>query len=314
MEGPLLRVEDLEVRYARNMVPAVQDVSFDIHRGRTLGLVGESGSGKSTTARAIASLLRPTSGRIELAGVDLLALRGKTLRSARREFQIVFQDPYSSLNRRMKIRQIVEEPLRVHRIGDGSSRRRRVAELMDLVGLDATYLDRYPNALSGGQRQRVGIARALALNPRLVICDEAISALDVSIQAQVVNLLKDLQAQLGLTYLFIAHDLSMVRYISDRICVMYAGRIVESADRDDLYRNPLHPYTRALLSAIPVPDPAAQRGRRHLPMPPRRALERVRASELADPSLLFKPDRFPPEAEPTSHEVEAGHFVLYTDD
>ena len=271
---PLLRVQDLKVHFPVNegvlrhrrmaSIKAVDGVSFELNRGETFGLVGESGCGKSTTALAILRMLEPTAGRIVFDGEDLSACSQRQLRPVRRRMQMVFQDPFGSLNPRMRVREIVGEPLKVH--GVAGSRRRfreRVAELLDLVGLLPAMGDRYPHQFSGGQRQRIGIARALALEPELLICDEAVSALDVSIQAQVLNLLMDLQEQLGLTYLFIAHDLSVVRHISDRIGVMYLGRIVEVADRDELFERPRHPYTEALLASVPTPDPVVEAARPH---------------------------------------------------
>ena len=265
----LLEVRHLTKEFSRKKglfgkgttVRAVDDVSFSIDKGETFGLVGESGSGKTTTGRCILRLIEPTSGEVIFDGRNVLALSRPELRRARRDMQIVFQDPYSSLNPRMRVADIVEEPLIIHKLGAKAERRARVAELFRLVGLNPDHLLRYPHEFSGGQRQRIGLARALALNPSLVVADEPVSALDVSVQAQVVNLLMDLQQQLGLTYLFIAHDLRLVEHICSRTAVMYLGRIVEMGETAKLFGAPQHPYTRALLSAIPVPDPAAPRQR-----------------------------------------------------
>ena len=245
-------------------VKAVDGLNFDVFQGETLGLVGESGCGKSTTGRAILQLYKPTAGSVLFEGSDLVALKGEDLRKMRRRMQMIFQDPYASLNPRMTVGSIVAEPLEVHNIGTKSERVERVRELLKVVGLNPYFINRYPHEFSGGQRQRIGVARALAVNPAFIVCDEPISALDVSIQAQVINLLEDLQEQFGLTYLFIAHDLSVVRHISDRIAVMYLGKIMELADRDELYRNPMHPYTQALLSAVPIPDPVIEEKRQRI--------------------------------------------------
>jgi peptide/nickel transport system ATP-binding protein/oligopeptide transport system ATP-binding protein len=266
---PLLEVQHLVKEFGRtrsvlrksHIVRAVDDVSFSIDEGETFGLVGESGSGKTTTGRCILRLVEPTSGEVRFRGEDVLSFSSSRMRLARRDMQIVFQDPYSSLNPRMRVGAIVEEPLVIHRMGSKAERRARVEELFTLVGLDPEQLSRYPHQFSGGQRQRIGLARALALNPSLIIADEPVSALDVSVQAQVVNLLMDLQKQLKLTYLFIAHDLRLVRHICTRVAVMYLGKIVEMGPTERLFEAPAHPYTRALLSAIPIPDPNAQRQR-----------------------------------------------------
>ncbi len=264
----LLRVKDLKMYFPITQgiifqshigdIKAVDGISFDVKRGETLGLVGESGCGKSTTGRAILQLYRPTAGSVEFKNTELTTLKGETMRRMRRHMQMIFQDPYASLNPRMTVGGIIGEPLEVHSILSGKARQERVKELLNVVGLNPYFINRYPHEFSGGQRQRIGIARALAVQPDFIVCDEPISALDVSIQAQVINLLEKLQEEFNLTYLFIAHDLSVVRHISDRVAVMYLGKIMELTDRDTLYRNPLHPYTQALLSAVPIPDPIAE--------------------------------------------------------
>ncbi len=269
----LLRVEGLKMwfpitsgLFQRTVghIKAVDGVDFHVFRGETLGLVGESGCGKSTTGRAILQLNRPTEGHIFFGDVDLTTMKGDDLRKQRRRMQMIFQDPYASLNPRMTVGAIVGEPLEVHGIGSKQENRERVQELLRIVGLNPYFVNRYPHEFSGGQRQRIGVARALAVNPEFIVLDEPISALDVSIQAQVINLLEDLQSEFGLTYLFIAHDLSVVRHISDRIAVMYLGKIVELTDRNELYANPMHPYTVALLSAVPIPDPVIEEQRRRI--------------------------------------------------
>jgi oligopeptide transport system ATP-binding protein len=262
---PLVRVENVVKHFPAGLgstVKAVDGVSFEIRQGETLGLVGESGCGKSTLGRIVAQLLPVTSGKVFFEDVELTRLRGERLRQQRRQMQIIFQDPFASLDPRMTVGDIIGEPLVNFRVMRGRKLNSRVQELLRVVGLNPYFNNRYPHEFSGGQRQRIGIARALALNPKLIVCDEAISALDVSIQAQIVNLLEDLQREFKLTYLFIAHDLSVVRHISDRVMVMYLGKIVEVADSVKTYSEPKHPYTKALLSAIPVPDPKIQRGRR----------------------------------------------------
>ena len=295
-------------------VKAVDGVSFDINRGETLGLVGESGCGKTTVGRCILQLERPTAGEIMFDGRDLTQLTQKELIPVREKVQVIFQDPYSSLNPRMKIGAMLEEPMRVHRIiTDASKRKERVRELLSVCGLDPKFGDRYPHEMSGGQRQRVGIARALALDPAFIICDEAVSALDVSIQAQVINLLEDLREQFNLTYLFIAHDLSVVRHISNRVAVMYLGNLVELADGDELFDNPTHPYTRALLDAVPIPDPVVEGDREH------RIIKGEVPSPMNPPSgCVFHP-RCPMAVDscrssvPEFREIASGHYVACTE-
>lgn len=273
-QTPLIRVENLTkhfpitkgiiIQKQVGAVQAVDNISFDIYKGETLGLVGESGCGKSTTGRTLLQLHKPTSGKVFYKDVDLTSASNADMREMRRNIQIIFQDPYASLNPRMTVGSIIAEPLEIHNIGTAAEREERVKELLELVSLNPFFINRYPHEFSGGQRQRIGVARALALQPDFIVCDEPISALDVSIQAQVVNLLEELQEEFGLTYLFIAHDLSMVRHISDRVAVMYLGKIVELAPRDEVYENPLHPYTQALLSAVPVPDPVLEQKRKRI--------------------------------------------------
>ena len=271
----LLQVEDLKMHFPITKgiifqkqvgaIKAVDGLSFDLFKGETLGLVGESGCGKSTTGRAILQLYRPTAGSVRFEGIELTQTKGEDLRKMRRRMQMIFQDPYASLNPRMTVGSIIGEPLEVHGIGKNKAeRQQRVQELLQIVGLNPYFVNRYPHEFSGGQRQRIGVARALAVNPSFIVCDEPISALDVSIQAQIINLLEDLQEELGLTYLFIAHDLSVVRHIADRIAVMYLGKMVELATRDDLYEDPKHPYTQALLSAVPIPDPVIESTRKRI--------------------------------------------------
>ncbi len=315
----LLRVENLKMYFPITQgiilqrqvgwVRAVDDISFGIQRGETLGLVGESGCGKSTTGRAILQLYKPTEGHVFFGQRDLTGLKGGEMRRMRREMQMIFQDPYASLNPRMTVGSIIGEPLEIHNLAKGRAKQERVQELLRLVGLNPYFANRYPHEFSGGQRQRIGIARALAVEPSFIVCDEPISALDVSIQAQIINLLEELQEKLGLTYLFIAHDLAVVRHISDRVAVMYVGKLVEVTDRSSIFENPLHPYTRALLSAIPVPDPVVEK-------------KRTRIILLGDvPSPVNPPTgcRFNPRCpyaedncrtdEPPLIEVKTGHWV-----
>ncbi|MGV8026297.1 MAG: ABC transporter ATP-binding protein [Anaerolineaceae bacterium] len=314
----ILHVEDLKMHFpikrgviqrTVGYVHAVDGITFDIYRGETLGLVGESGCGKTTAGRTILQLYKPTAGHIIFEGKDLVELKSEEMRQTRRKIQMIFQDPYASLNPRMTVEEIISEPLLVHNIERGKEVHEHVRSLLELVGLNPAYVDRYPHEFSGGQRQRIGVARSLALNPDLIVCDEPISALDVSIQAQVVNLLEDLQKEFGLTYLFIAHDLSMVRHISTRVIVMYLGVFVEMADRKTLYENPMHPYSIALLSAVPIPDPKVEEKRKRI------ILEGDVPSPINPPSGCHFRTRCPlaqaicAEERPEWKEVEPGHHV-----
>jgi oligopeptide transport system ATP-binding protein len=317
---PLVEVHDLKkhfpvssglvFRRGKGAVHAVDGISFDIARGETLGLVGESGCGKTTAGRTLLALYPPTSGSVLIDGLDVCTVKGREMMVVRRKAQMIFQDPYASLNPRWTVNAIVAEPLRVHKVVSGSRQQtERVVELLELVGLNARHLNRFPHEFSGGQRQRIGVARALACEPLFLVCDEPISALDVSIQAQVINLLEDLQDRLGLTYLFIAHDLSMVRHLCDRVAVMYLGLIVELAERDELYENPRHPYTQSLLSAVPIPDPKKERARQRL----------ILSGEVPSPINPPSGCRFHPRCPiakehcsqlvPAWREIQPGHWV-----
>jgi oligopeptide transport system ATP-binding protein len=317
-DNVLLRVDNLMMHFPIRRgvfqrqvgaVRAVDGVSFEVKRGETLGLVGESGCGKSTTGRTILQLYKPTAGEVTFDGVNLVTLKGEQMRQMRRKLQMIFQDPYASLNPRMTVGQLVGEPLMVHNVATAAEINDRVTHLLELVKLNPAFATRYPHEFSGGQRQRIGVARALALQPSFIICDEPISALDVSIQAQVVNLLEELQEQFNLTYLFIAHDLSMVKHISDRIAVMYLGVIVELASRDELHARPLHPYTQALLSAVPIPDPVADAKRERI------ILKGDVPSPANPPSGCRFRTRCPiaegvcAESRPDFREIKPGHFV-----
>jgi len=315
-ETPLLEVKHLKKHFpikggvfskTIGYVYAVDDINFTLEKGETLGLVGESGCGKSTTGRTILRLIEPTDGMISFEGQDITHLDKSAMRALRREMQIIFQDPYASLNPRMTVGSIIGEPLEIHKIAKGSEKEERVASLLQKVGLRAEDMRKYPHEFSGGQRQRIGIARALALNPKLIVCDEPVSALDVSIQAQVINLLEDLQAEFGLSYLFIAHNLNVVEHISNRVAVMYLGQIVELASDEELYRNPQHPYTEALLSAVPIPDPTVKKKRI--------ILEGDVPSPINPPKgchfhtrCMYK-DKICEEVEPEFKDIGGGHWV-----
>ncbi|CAH0119571.1 Oligopeptide transport ATP-binding protein OppF [Paenibacillus sp. CECT 9249] len=313
MSHSLIEVDNLKKYFnlgKGNILKAVNDISFSIQEGETLGVVGESGCGKSTAGRTVLRLYEPTAGQVRFNGTNIYSLNGAKMKALRREMQMIFQDPYASLNPRMTVTDIIGEALDVHHlVGSKAERKKRVEDLLDMVGLNPDHATRYPHEFSGGQRQRIGIARALAVEPKFIICDEPISALDVSIQAQVVNLLQELQDRLGLTYLFIAHDLSMVKHISDRVAVMYLGKMVELADSAELYDNPLHPYTKALLSAIPIPDPEVEAAKERI------VLSGDLPSPINPPSGCHFRTRCPmatekcAQVEPEFVEVKKGHWA-----
>lgn len=308
MIDPILELENLKVHFyvgggflkKKDVVKAVDGISLKIYPGETFGLVGESGCGKSTTGRAIVKINQPTEGKIFFNGEDITKIKGENLKTFKQDVQMIFQDPYASLNPRMTVGEIIKEPMDIHGIyKTNEEKEKRVRELLELVGLKPDHVRRYPHEFSGGQRQRIGIARTLALNPKFIVCDEPISALDVSIQAQVINLLEKIQAEMGISYLFIAHDLSMVKHISDRIGVMYLGNLVEVGDSDDLYNNPLHPYTKALLSSVPIPDPKMAKGRERIVLqgelpspinPPSGCVFRTRCPKAMEKCCQCKPE------------------------